>query len=55
MAMMAVATFLFGMLPLKLFAQLRNNPDVTSRIRLILICLQITIALSFWRNLGGVL
>ena len=31
---MAVATFLFGMLPLKLFSQLRNNPDVTSRIRL---------------------
>jgi len=30
---MAVATFLFGMLPLKLFSQLRNNPDVTSRIR----------------------
>jgi len=55
LAMMAVATFLFGMLPLKLFAQLRNNPDVTSRIRLILICLHITIALSFCRNLGGVL
>merc|ERR1719347_1361127 len=33
LATMAVATFLFGMLPLKLFAQLRNNPDVTSRIR----------------------
>jgi len=30
---MAVATFFFGMLPLKLFSQLRNNPDVTSRIR----------------------
>jgi len=30
---MAVATFLFGMLPLKLFSQLRNNPDVSSRIR----------------------
>merc|ERR1719347_2379125 len=33
LATMAVATFLFGMLPLKLFSQLRNNPDVTSRIR----------------------
>ena len=30
---MAVITFLFGMMPLKLFSQLRHNPDVTSRIR----------------------
>merc|ERR1719350_2327234 len=31
--MMAAVTFLCGMLPLKLFSQLRNNPDVSSRIR----------------------
>jgi len=30
---MAAVTFLCGMLPLKLFSQLRNNPDVSSRIR----------------------
>merc|ERR1740137_482605 len=30
---MTVITFLFGMMPLKLFSQLRHNPDVTSRIR----------------------
>jgi len=30
---MAIITFLFGMMPLKLFSQLRHNPDVTSRIR----------------------
>lgn len=30
---MAVITFLFGMLPLKLFTQLRHNPDIDSRIR----------------------
>jgi len=30
---MIVITFLFGMMPLKLFSQLRHNPDVTSRIR----------------------
>jgi len=30
---MAVVTFLFGMLPLKIFSQLRNNTDITSRIR----------------------
>jgi len=30
---MTVITFLFGMMPLKLFSQLRRNPDVSSRIR----------------------
>merc|ERR1719470_383557 len=30
---MTVITFLFGMMPLKLFSQLRHNPDVSSRIR----------------------
>merc|ERR1719394_1382833 len=30
---MTFITFLFGMLPLKLFSQLRNNTDVTSMIR----------------------
>jgi len=30
---MTIITFLFGMLPLKLFSQLRNNTDVSSMIR----------------------
>ena len=30
---MATITFLFGMLPLALFAQLRNNTDPSSKIR----------------------
>jgi len=30
---MAVITFIFGMLPLKLFSQVRNNPDSCSRFR----------------------